>query len=810
MNFDRNGCNTNWIESYLEGDLEASAEESLLQHLDECQACRDFMEQKAGQADDWEEATLLLRPGEYDSAGSPEYSTASFTSFANRESAASSENMLQMLGQSEAPNSLGRLAEYEILSVIGVGGMGVVIEGFDATLDRSVAIKVLAPHLAKNDSARRRFAREARAVAAIQHPNVVAIHSVSSHNGLPYLVMPFVRDGSLQDLLKEKGTLPVDDVLSIARQIAAGLAAAHESGLVHRDIKPANVLMDSKNNEFKLTDFGLARAVDDVSITRLGSIAGTPEYMSPEQATGKEVKQSSDLFSLGSIAYAMCTGRPPFSASNSLGMMRCISDETPTPIEELNPEVPGWLCGIVEKLMSKSPNQRFESAASVAEILKDCIAHREQPDSVPLPNVVKESDSNKRTEKYSGKQPSTSSWTVGRVATASFLALTAVGLLFLASQTWFGSANMPSPAAPDETANSNTDSTNTDSSSQSDKTTHAENKTDPIATLKVGDPAPDISVDEWLIGEHKSDGDSNKAQIVSFWSSQSLRSFYSMRHWGRLQTAFPEFEFIVVCTDQKNETETMDMVEAIQGKLGKLSCPIANDFDHKISETWLDAALQTETPCSFVCDQSGRLAWVGVPEQLESILTKLKSGSFDIETAIEINTAEKRTRSRFTAAMEKRDWDQAVEQLPKARLISPVAAGQLDWIRFKLRLNDEDKTAAFRMAQKMRNDYPGLPELLCDLAEKLTVESFEVTFETGETPADWIMTAKTLAAESVMLTLRRDSQCLATLARVYDCQGDIETAIAIQEEAVSQSKKSTRTKMQDILNEYQQTLAARG
>ena len=202
----------------------------------------------------------------------------------------------------------------------------------------------MAPHLANNATARKRFSREAKAAAAVLHPNVIPIHCVSSDDAIPYLVMAYIRGGSLQKRLEREGPLPTVEILRIGSQIAAGLAAAHEQGLVHRDIKPENILLEEGVERVTLTDFGLARAVDDASVTREGTIAGTPQYMSPEQARGESVDQKSDLFSLGSVLYALCTGRPPFRADSSYGVMRRISDSAPTPIRELNPDIPDWLC----------------------------------------------------------------------------------------------------------------------------------------------------------------------------------------------------------------------------------------------------------------------------------------------------------------------------------------------------------------------------------------------------------------------------------------------------------------------------------
>lgn len=294
------------------------------------------------------------------------------------------QQVLDTLAPTDDPRMLGRLDGYEISGVIGAGGMGVVLKGLDRSLDRVVAIKVMAPHLAASGAARTRFAREAQAAAAMTHDNVIDIYGVSEANGLPYLVTPYARGPSLQKRIDDRGPLPVVEVLRIGTQIAAGLAAAHAQGLVHRDVKPANILLSDGIDRLVITDFGLARAVDDVSVTRTGVIAGTPQYMSPEQARGDAVDRRSDLFSLGSVLYTACTGRPPFRADGAYGILRRITDNEPRPIREVNPDVPEWFCRVVEKLHAKSPDDRYQAAGEVVELLTQCLAHIQTPNT-PLP-----------------------------------------------------------------------------------------------------------------------------------------------------------------------------------------------------------------------------------------------------------------------------------------------------------------------------------------------------------------------------------------------------------------------------------------
>jgi hypothetical protein len=289
---------------------------------------------------------------------------------------------LDFLASSDKPDSLGRLGHYEVFEVIGRGGMGIVLRAFDEKLHRVVAIKVMAAQLATNATARKRFTREAQAAAAVTHDHIVTIHAVEETNGVPYLVMQFVSGMSLQQRLDSSGPLELREIVRIGMQTAAGLAAAHAHGLIHRDIKPANILLENGVERVKVTDFGLARAVADASLTQSGVVAGTPHYMSPEQARGEAVDQRTDLFSLGSVLYAMCAGRPPFRATTGIAILKRVCEDTPSPINEINAEIPEWLAEIVTKLHAKDPADRFQSAAEVAELLNRHLAHLQHPSVV--------------------------------------------------------------------------------------------------------------------------------------------------------------------------------------------------------------------------------------------------------------------------------------------------------------------------------------------------------------------------------------------------------------------------------------------
>jgi eukaryotic-like serine/threonine-protein kinase len=431
-------CDRRQLRELLDDKLPAESQENLARHLESCPDCRKELESLAAGPQWWSDAQQLL------------------STIVNINGATSTDNVLmhggvvshadglrlEFLSPSDDPTRLGRLGPYEIVKVIGRGGMGIVLKGFDSVLHRHVAIKVLAPQWMHSTAARLRFAREARAAAAVVHEHVIAIYAVDSANDVPYLVMPYIDGISLQERIdrasassaracsaratgsasaKEgttdtatgiasgthitnvNGPLELKQILRIGIQIAAGLTAAHAQGLVHRDIKPANILLENGDcpnfriNEngtvpfgiekarVLITDFGLARAVDDASFTRSCFIAGTPEYMAPEQANGEAVDHRIDLFSLGSVMYAMCTGQSPFHRESTMAVLRQICEGTPRPIREINPKIPKWLERIIARLHAKDPAQRFQTAAEVADLLSQWLAHIEQPSLYPRP-----------------------------------------------------------------------------------------------------------------------------------------------------------------------------------------------------------------------------------------------------------------------------------------------------------------------------------------------------------------------------------------------------------------------------------------
>ncbi len=279
---------------------------------------------------------------------------------------------LSFLKPSSKSGSIGMIGPYEVLQLIGHGAFGIVFKAFDEKLQRVVAIKTMNLGLAATSPPRKRFLREARSAAAVANENVVHVYSVEEVP-FPYIVMEFIDGKTLQQTIDEGGPLELTEILHLGQQMANGLAAAHAQNLIHRDIKPGNILIDSSPlQKVKITDFGLARAVDDASMTRTGVISGTPMFMAPEQALGQALDHRSDLFSLGSVLYYMSCGRPPFRSSSTVAMLKRVAEDAPRSLQEIIPEIPDWLEAIIHKLHAKNPDDRFQSAEELSELFARC------------------------------------------------------------------------------------------------------------------------------------------------------------------------------------------------------------------------------------------------------------------------------------------------------------------------------------------------------------------------------------------------------------------------------------------------------
>jgi serine/threonine protein kinase/WD40 repeat protein len=281
---------------------------------------------------------------------------------------------------------------YRILKRLGAGGMGVVYLARDTNLDRDIALKTLPPDLAADTDRRVRFTREAKALAALNHPGIVTVHSVEETDGLHFITTEFVKGKTLAEIIPASG-FELDRFFEIAIPLADALAAAHAQGITHRDLKPANV-MASEDGRIKVLDFGLASAglesssdgaeVPTRTVTVEGRIVGTPQYMSPEQAGGKRVDARSDIFSLGIVFYEMLAGRRPFAGDSPTSSLLAVIKDTPRPLTEIRPAIPRELARLVHRCLEKNPLDRFQSALDVRHRLEEAKHDVDSGDLFPV------------------------------------------------------------------------------------------------------------------------------------------------------------------------------------------------------------------------------------------------------------------------------------------------------------------------------------------------------------------------------------------------------------------------------------------
>jgi eukaryotic-like serine/threonine-protein kinase len=376
MNTEHNCPKPEELKQLLDGSLPGEQQAECTNHLDTCTCCQTKLEEIAAAGSNISQVVEQLKEVE-PMATSAYWPALNALNVENGPTIVKTPvrtrvRTLDFLAPASDPAYLGRLAQFDVMRVIGQGGMGVVVEAFDSRLRRNVALKVLSPELAEDEVARQRFCREARAAASITHENVVAVHQVekASDDSPPYLVMQLVSGETLEQRLARVKQLPLREIVRIGMQAAHGLAAAHAQGLIHRDIKPGNILLEPPSDRVKLTDFGLARLADDVKLTRTGFVSGTPMYMAPEQALGGEADARSDLFSLGAVLYEMCAGQPPFAGNSAPVILKAIADAKHKPLRELNPSAPEWLSFTIDRLLAKKPADRIQSAAHLAELFE--------------------------------------------------------------------------------------------------------------------------------------------------------------------------------------------------------------------------------------------------------------------------------------------------------------------------------------------------------------------------------------------------------------------------------------------------------
>ena len=379
----------------MRGKIELPQMELLAHHMESCPKCEetlqticaedtftDMFRDEAGKAEKPVEAAvkaLIQRLQEKDSShgtptlGShgvvPQSADSGTQAFSDSNSKAT--DTLDFLAPPQDPDEIGRLGQYRVLKVLGQGGMGMVLMAHDPHLDRMAAIKVMLPSIAANETAKQRFLREARTAAKLRSDHIVTIYQVSEDRGIPYLAMEYLEGAPLDRFLAGDRKLTLPQILRIAREIAKGLADAHERGLVHRDIKPGNIWLDKTHGgRATILDFGLARFDTDIHITQSGAIIGTPAYMAPEQARGEKVDARADLFSLGCVLYRLCAGDIPFKAETTMGVLMALAMNEPTAPMMINSQIPHALSELIMKLLEKDAAKRPVSARDVVARLQ--------------------------------------------------------------------------------------------------------------------------------------------------------------------------------------------------------------------------------------------------------------------------------------------------------------------------------------------------------------------------------------------------------------------------------------------------------
>ena len=281
--------------------------------------------------------------------------------------------------------------KYVVQEEIARGGMGVIYKALDRTIDRIVAIKLVHAHLSGDPSFAQRFLREARAMGRLQHKNIVTIYAVEEERGTQFLVMEYCQGKNLRENIRKQTTLPARDVLNLAQQLASALAYAHTQGVIHRDLKPANVLVDKKGTA-KLTDFGIAAALDEAALTSAGQVIGTPEYMSPEQARGGKLDGRSDLYSLGIVMYEMLTGRTPYTESSGTSILAKLAYDRDELALQFPAHLPSLVQGVVRDLLRRNPDERISDADTLASQLHELLY------TLPQGPVTSAPEESERTE----------------------------------------------------------------------------------------------------------------------------------------------------------------------------------------------------------------------------------------------------------------------------------------------------------------------------------------------------------------------------------------------------------------------------
>ncbi len=346
---------------------------------------------------------------------------------------ANAEDLLESEGED---SSLPKLPHYEMIERIGRGGMGVVYKARDERLDRTVAIKMILFGLQPDDQTMARFETEAHAVARLSHPNILAVHELGRHHGIPYLVLEYIDGANLAETLRQRKVLPWKEASELTRTLAKAIHEAHEEGVIHRDLKPGNVLM-TRDNVPKVCDFGLAKLVDtDAPLTRTADVFGTPSYMAPEQIrSSRKVGPAADVYALGAMLYEMLVGRPPFQGATPLEIFDQVTKLDPVSPKQLVPEVPRDLETICLQCLEKDPKRRYDSAEELADDLTRFLNHE------PI---------KARPISFFGKA---AKWTKRRPATAALVGVSVLAFLILSIGGWAGNGFLSAALAETKKAN---------------------------------------------------------------------------------------------------------------------------------------------------------------------------------------------------------------------------------------------------------------------------------------------------------------------------------------------------------------------
>lgn len=369
------------IDRYLDDRLPAAESSGLETHLSSCPACEDRLRTalksdpllplaRSGPGGSWSVPVVLrnrlldLCAASTDTNGTVAQDTRPVTAFERP------PELVAVLHPPQGSDEIGRLPGYRILKVLGKGGMGVVCLGVDEKLNRRVAIKLILPGMAADPRATAMFLREARALAAAPHDNVVTVFQVGQDGETPFLVMEFLEGETVAHWMKNNPSRCLGDVLRIAREAIAGLAYAHSKGVIHRDFKPANLWRTAGSGRVKLLDFGLARQPENEPLTAPGQVMGTAAYMAPEQAKGAAVDARADLFSFGVVLHELCSGVSPFARPHYINSLVAVSEYHPDPLDRTHPWLPADLVALATGLLAKDPAARVQTAAAVAARLR--------------------------------------------------------------------------------------------------------------------------------------------------------------------------------------------------------------------------------------------------------------------------------------------------------------------------------------------------------------------------------------------------------------------------------------------------------